>query len=267
MEEKEKKKPSGGSGGVTLILIVLLVLLLAGIGVFLVNHWENAPWQEKIVADRFAEALNAYNYQRAATVIAEEGQTEKTEQVLINHLQGYFERCTAADYTDADWSRYRGIEVFNPLITDAVYGEMDAVIVRFYTEQLTEKEAKTVLSRLGKFSFTDKKLKTCTEEIAAKPASDEAYRLGQAAFANAEWIETVTQMRKVVKVDPWRYPLAQEAIEYCRNAYGQGQIDKAERAKTEGHSEEAETLLKDLIAVFGEYPAAEELLASVQAGE
>ena len=267
MEKQKNGKTAETSRGTTVVLAVLLAVLLCGIGIFVLTHWENAPWKEQIIADRFADALNEFNYQRAATVIAEDGQTERSEQVLLNHLRGYFDRCDADDYSDDDWKRYRGVEVFNEQITDAVFAQMDGVVARFYTEQLTETQAKTVLERLAKFSFTEKKLKACFAALAAKPLSDEAYRLGRAAFARAEWVETVTQMRQVVPVDPWRYPLAQEAIAYCRDAYGQGQIELARRALTEAHPDEAAAILTDLIGLFGEYPAAEELLAKVQAGE
>ncbi|MBR2861910.1 MAG: hypothetical protein IKB86_08755 [Clostridia bacterium] len=259
--EEEK----GGSKIVTALLLVVIMALIGVLGYVLVEtEIINFPQLTFTKAGAFEKALKENNYQAAATVFENSLSKEIELEKLNAHLQEYFDLCFSDTYEASVWTRYRGIEVFNEHIKEKVENKMDETVSRFYNNEFDETAAKTYLSRIAKFSFADEKLVYCVEQVEAKNASDTAYRKGVDLYNQEEFEQAVNELKKVSELDENRYPLAQTAIEACKNAWGTRELARAQEMVDAFNKNGAQELLEHLLEVFGEYPEAQEMLDSLK---
>lgn len=260
-QEQEK----GGSIIITALLLVVIVALIGVLGYVLVEtEIINFPQLSFTKAGSFEKALKENNYQAAATIFENSVSKEVELQELDVHLQEYFNLCFSEEYDSSLWTRYRGIEVFNEHIKEKVINKMNETVSRFYNNEFDETSAKTYLSRLGKFSFASETLVLCVEEVEAKNGSDTAYRKGVDLYNQGEFEKAVAEFKKVSELDENRYPLAQTAIEACKNAWGAKEIARAQEMIDVYNKNGAMDLLEHLLEVFGEYPEAQEMLDSLK---
>lgn len=261
---RRKKEETGGSIALTVVLVILIIALIGGLLYTLKALEVELPFEKPVLESRFEKALNENNYQAAYTVYASSKSPENELQELKEHLEKYFALCYSDEYDDAAWSRFRGIEVFNEHIKDDVLMEMDELVIRYYNDEFSEDAAEKYLSRLAKFSFTREKKTECLEYFDNKDASHKAYSDGVTLFNEGKYEEAVKSFKEVSPQDSQRYPLALEGIEYCKTEWGRIKLEEAQGMLDVYNREGAQVLLEELIALFGEYEEAEQMLLSLQ---
>ena len=259
-----KRKESGGLGALYVIIVILIIALIGALLYTFKVYEVDLPFKKPEIESKFEKALKENNYQAAYTVYASSKNPENELQDLDEHLKEFFTLCYSTEYNETTWSRFRGIEVFNEHIKDDVLTEMDNLVIKYYNDEFSEDDAKKYLSRLAKFSFTKEKKTECLEYFDGKDASHKAYNEGVTLFNEGKYEEAVGKFKKVSSQDSQRYPLALEGIEYCKTAWGKIKLEEAQAMIDAYNKEGAQALLEELIALFGEYEEAEQMLISLQ---
>ncbi len=247
------------------VLLILLIIALIGVMFFaLYKAGVPLPFTENAKKNEFEKALNENNYQAAYTVYASSDDTAQEVAVLDAHLNAYFDACFSNEYDDTVWAKYRGIEVFNSLISEKVYFKLDETVRRYYNGEFSEDDVKVYLSRLAKFSFAKEKLSDCVDEVKNKNASDKAYEEGVRLFTEGNYADAVKEFKKVSTQDSGRYPYALEGIERSKQEWGSVKLQEAQKMISVYNNEGARALLEELIEIFGEYEEAENLLKTLE---
>ena len=255
---REKK-----SNSALFILLGILFILLVGALLFTLKTFNIEIPLFKSQSGTIKNALNENNYQAAYTLYAETGKTQAETEIIYEHLNEYFALCESEEYTNNAWTCYRGIEVFNAEIKEAVLDKMDEIVSRYYGNEITENDAKNYLSRISKFSFASEKYEECVLQIGKKDSSDKAYLEGIELYNQGKIEEAVKAFKKVSTMDTERYPLALDAIERCKNEWGSIKIQEAQKMIDAYNKEGARDLLEKLLNIFGEYQEAENLILTL----
>ncbi len=261
---KRKKEKSEGFGAVNVILIILIIALIGALLYTLKVLEVDLPFIDPVIENDFERALNENNYQAAYTEYASSKDQRSELESLREHLREYFRLCYSDEYQDNTWSLYRGIEIFNEHIQEDVFLEMDDLVIKYYNDEFSEADAKKYLSRLSRFSFTREKETLCLEQLALRDASHKAYSDGVDLYNEGKYREAVEKFKKVSSKDSQRYPLALEALEYCKEEWGRIKLEEAQTMLDAYNKEGAQALLEELITLFGEYEEAEEMLLLIQ---
>lgn len=261
---REKDEGTGGSVVLTVVLIAVIVVLIGVLLYVLSVSGVELPFMQGVRNGKFEQALDEHNYQAAYTVYDASTDKAVEEALVTEHLNDYFETCLSGDYTAEVWMQYRGIEVFNALITEDVYIKLDEIVKRYYAGEYTEDEAKTYLSRVGKFSFVKEELTDAVNEVKSKNASDNAYKDGVELYNNGEFEQAVTRLKKVSQNDMTRYELAQDAIERIKREWGKSKLDEAQAMIEAYNKEGARALLEELMELFGGFDEAEQMLETLE---
>ena len=258
-----KKEDSGGSVFLTVILVILIIALVGTLIFTLDALGISIPLFER-AGMSFSSALEENNYQAAYTIYASSENKEKELTELEVHLNGYFEKCTSEDYNSDVWTTYRGIEVFNEDIKENVLDKMDLLVTEYYNNGYSEKDVKTYLARISKFSFADEKYNECIKQVNNKDASDKDYAEGVQFFNEGKIEEAVEAFKKVSEKDSQRYPLAQDALLRCKSEWGTAKLSDAQKMIDAYNKEGARALLEELIELFGEYEEAEQMILTLE---
>ncbi len=261
-KELSKKENSIGSSPFVTILLTVVIIGLVGVLGYVLNMagYITLPKIDIGKASRFEQALNENNYQAAYTVFSNTGDKTGELEALEAHLDGYFTLCFSDKYESSTWTTYRGVEVFNEHISPKVLSKLDEIVSRFYSGEFSEQDAKTYVSRVGKFSFAKEKVTLCSEEIGKRDTSKKAYEEGVTLYNSGNFEDAVKAFRKVSALDTARYNLAHQALEECKKGWGQSQLDKAQVLIDAKNYSGARVFLEDLIELFGEYEKAQEML-------
>lgn len=245
------------------ILLSAAILVMAGFLIYFFVFSESGLLYSHSGSGKFAAALSENNYQAAATIwkeAEEKGTQDSLSDELTAHLEEYFSLCFSADYTSEVWTRYRGLEVFKASIEPAVYARLDEITAAFYRGEYTQEDAKTYLSRAGRFGFAAEKLSDCAEEIEHKTVSDKAFAEGSAFYSAGEYAKAVEELRKVSEKDTQKYASAQELLTNCLEAYGRPKFAQAQQLYDSGAAAAAAEILNELLTLFPDFAEAQTLL-------
>lgn len=250
------------SSALTVVLLAA-ILLMAGFLAYFFLFSESGFLYARSGSGRFAEALSQNNYQAAATLwkeAEEKGRQETLRGELSAHTEEYFALCFLEEYTADTWTRYRGLEVFKEEIEPLVYAKLEAITAAFYRGEYTVEEAKTYLSRVGRFGFAAEQLEQAVDEVAHKAVSDKAFAEGSAFYSAGEYAKAAAELHKVSPRDEQKYASAQELLKNCLEAYGQPKFEEARQLFENGVPAAAAEILKELLKIFPEFTQAQDLL-------
>ena len=245
------------------ILLSAAILVMTGFLIYFFLFSENGLLYLHSGSGKFAAALHENNYQAAATIwkeAEEKGTQESLSDELSVHLEEYFSLCFSADYTSEVWTRYRGLEIFKAFIEPAVYAKLDEITAAFYREEYSQDEAKTYLSRAGRFGFASEKLSSAIEEVEHKAVSDKAFAEGSAFYSAGEYAKAAEELQKVSEKDSQKYTSAQELLANCLESYGRPKFAQAQQLYDSGSAAAAAEILNELIALFPDFAEAQALL-------
>lgn len=255
-EEKSNK-------GLIAVLVILTVLLLCALLLLFKVYDIDLPFFKEQKSS-FEQFLEENNYQAAYTVYINSKHPENERKQLKEHLDGFFALCESEEYTDTVWTAYRGLEIFNNDIEKTVLERMDNVVYRYYNGEISEDDAKEILSRISDFSFTDDKYDECKEYIKLKDFSEKAYLEGVNLYNLGKFEEAVKSFKDVNEKDTLRYPLAQDAIETVKQVWGKQLLQEAEGFLEVYNKEGAREVLEKAIEVFGNFEEAEKMLSELE---
>lgn len=258
-----RKKEEGNSKGLTVVLIILIVLLMCALLLLAKVYDVELPFVSEKKND-FEQALSENNYQAAYTIFAENEKSKTEQEILEKHLEEFFILCESEEYTKDVWTDFRGLEVFNDDIQQMVLKQMDEVVARYYSGEISEENAKNYISRISNFSFTDSKYDECTEYIKLKDFSEKAYLQGVNLYIEGKFEEAVKSFKDVNEKDALRYPLAQDAIETIKNVWGKMQLEEAQKMIDVYNKEGAREVLENVINVFGSYEEAQQMILKLE---
>ncbi len=245
------------------VFLMTVILLMAAFLIYFFVFSDNGFLYAHTSTGKFAEALEENNYQAAATVWKDaeaKGKQETLCEELSQHLQNYFAVCFSSEYTSDTWTLYRGLEIFKTQIEQPVYDKLQEITAAFYRDEYSEEEAKTYLSRVGRFGFADDMLSECAEEINYKSVSDKAYTDGSAYYNAGQYPEAVRELRKVSQQDQQKYASAQQFLTYCLDAYGKPKLEQAQQLYNSGATTGAAEILEELLELFPDFTQAQALL-------
>ncbi len=188
-----KNEERGGSKFLTVVLVLILAGLIGFLAWFIVCE---SGWISLGSTSRFASYLNENNYQ-AAYAVRSNSENSGFMQDLDKHLDAYFELCLSQNYPEDAWIKYRGLELFEADISQCVLDKLDEITYSYFRGSFSETDAKTYLSRIGKFDFASKKLADCVRAINHKQAGEEAYKKGIEYFNAGELAKAKAEFAKV----------------------------------------------------------------------
>lgn len=257
------RRASKKDSPVLTVFLLAAIILMAGFLIYFFVFSENGFLYSHSKSGKFAAALSENNYQAAATIWKEaeqKGTQDSLSDELAAHLEQYFSLCFSADYTSDIWTRYRGLEVFKSSIEQPVYDKLEEITTAFYRGEYSAEDAKTYLSRAGRFSFASEKLSDCAEEIEHKTVSDKAFAEGSAFYSAGEYTKAAEELRKVSEKDTQKYASAQELLKNCLEAYGKPKLAQAQQLYDSGAAAAAIEILEELVTLFPDFAEAQALL-------
>lgn len=212
---KKKKRP-------IFAVCLISVLIVAGVLYYLVG-----PQSEFAHNRRFANGVKEYNYQAAGKAKSEYGElTESMKSALDENLNEYIELCYSEKYEDTSFAKYRGLEIFTEYIQENLEAKMSETVNGFYSGEIDETTAKTLISRLGKFDFASKKLTDCARAIREKKTSDASYEEGLELYYSGKYDSAKEKFACVSEFDKEKYASAQSFSQSCDNFLAQSEENK-----------------------------------------
>ncbi len=251
-KRKQKRTP-------LIIAIIACAIVLAAVLFFFLG-----PQSEVSHDLRFKNALEENNYQAAGASRDEFGKlSNEMQKSLDAHLNQFIAICCSDEYNDQTWPTWRGIEIFAEEIKEPVINKMTELVEAYYTGSIDEYSVKTYVSRLGKFSFADKKLSDCKDAIAEKNASDKAYQEAYELYLKQDYVAAYPLFEKVSKYDVPKRTSAEAYMQSCIEQYCNPVYNRAQQLIENNQVSEAKQIVKDALNAF-KYKPLEDLLNTLE---